>query len=230
MTMAQSNADFIQPDSPTAHDELREWLPEYAMAIILRHDVRDAYSRVIEHLGHCASCRDEVADLVELGGALYRGELEPALDAPRFALDFLRPVALPTPAPKQSWWRDALGRLSVQLSVDLLSALQPRPQLLAARSGGAPLLSYQPQADPPGSFFLTIDILEQRESDSVTLQVQIDLAERDALDQDQIVVRAEGGGMAWSARTNESGMVVISDIPRGLLTDLLVTIDPSAPA
>lgn len=227
--MAQSNADFVQPDSSFTHDKLRELLPEYTMAIILGRDVRDAYPRVLEHLEHCESCRAEVADLVELGGALYRGELEPALDAPSFTLDFLRPVASPAPVPKQSWWRDALGRLSVQFSADLLAALQPRPQLLAARSGGTTLLSYQPQADPPGSFFLTIDILEQHQPDSLTLQVQIDLAERDALEQDQIVVRVEGGGMAWSAKTNESGMVVISDIPRGLLTDLLVTIDPSAP-
>jgi hypothetical protein len=231
--MRQSNDDlgFAQSGRSFSHDALRERLPEYATTIILRHAValKDTDQIIQDHLKVCVACQTELAELIELGGPLYRGEVEMLYDPPHFQLDFLRTGAAKAPVAQPSWWRDQLGRLFVQFSNELLSALRPRSQLMAARSEGMTLLRYQPQADPPGSFYLTIDILDQRDPETVALHVQIDLADRDALNQEQTIVRIEGRGQVWSDETNESGVAIFPDIPRQLLAELRVAIDPGAP-
>jgi hypothetical protein len=200
-----------------SHDEIQERLPEYATGIMLGRDVRHEYQAVADHLETCLECQAELIHMLSLGGMLYRGEVEPAPVMPAFRLSFL-PSAQHRP-----WWRDAIGRLLVQFSAELLDSFRPAQALLATR--GTQALRFQPQADPPDSFHLTIDIMDSRQ-DLVNLRVQIDFAERSPIEQDNTLVRAEADGRTWQGLTQESGLVTLTGIPRALLPSLRLTIEP----
>jgi hypothetical protein len=212
-------------DLGVSHNEVRERLAEYATGIMLGRDVRHEYQAVAEHLDSCLICQAELLQLLRLGGALYRGEVEPAPLSPTFQLDFLSSAHPPATEKQPPWWRDGLGRLIVQFSPELLATIGLAQPLMATRGAGT--LRYQPQADPPKSFYLTIDILKSRSGQGhVDLQIQVDFAERSPLEQDNTLVQANAGGHTWRGLTDASGLVALEQIPRILLPNLRLVIEP----
>lgn len=123
-----------QEDTLTCQ-ECQELLPGYLRAKEEKMDAQPWWRQVAVHLSACPSCQADYRALAELAAFATgeQGAEPPAYPVPD--LSFLKAEPHPTARrPGVRWWPDELGRLVVQLSDELLEAVQFRP-LRAASTG-----------------------------------------------------------------------------------------------
>lgn len=183
--------------------------------------------RISEHLAVCSQCRAAFDELMEVTRTATSPNPEPAPVYPTPDLTRLRRPWDTAVSVERPWFIDQLRRLWLEFSQPLLQTWQASPLLGAHR--GALLYSFQHPADPPQPG-LHLNIYSEDEPALALLSVNIELGERDPLDQSGIPVSLYLGEMRWQAETDQSGSVQFAHIPRSGLDQLrlAITLDQSA--
>jgi hypothetical protein len=168
----ESRQHSTQPSR--SHEEARESLPSYAVAMALGQAPEIGFPDIAAHFQNCPDCRAELDRLLELVIPAYRGQIAAADSYPLFDLAFLGPAAECVQAPRSSWFIDDMRRLVVEFSEQLLAAL--RQQTFAQAARGPAIYHYTPEPAPPGNLGLTIDVFaDERVADQGNIQVLLDV-------------------------------------------------------
>jgi hypothetical protein len=113
-------------------------LPEYFVATTTGQANDAHWSLVALHLETCPHCSEEfatLADLLELAEGRRGIELS---EYPELDLSFLPRKATERRPARKPWHLDALGRLVIEFSAELVRALQPPAYAAALKSGAEP--------------------------------------------------------------------------------------------
>lgn len=209
------------------HETFRERLPEYATTLVLGGPGERSAPDIAAHVAGCATCRDELEELLALTHAAYAGEIAPATTYPVPDLSFLprsTPMFVPEVSPpRREWWIDEARRLVVQFSQALLDLL--RPPTLAGATRGRLLYHYTQAPGTVADLDLTIEVfLEGSDPALARVSVCVEASGRDPLDQAGAVVTLHAVGLSRSGVTDETGGVDFATVPLAALPDLRVTV------
>jgi hypothetical protein len=206
----ESRQHSTQPSR--SHEEARELLPSYAVAMALGQAPDIRFPDIAAHFQDCPDCRAELNRLLELVIPAYRGQISPADSYPLFDLAFLGSASARAQQAKPSWSIDGMRRLVVEFSEQLLTAL--RQPALAQAARGPTLYHYTPDPAPQGNLGLTIDVFaDERVADQGNIQVLLDVPSRDPFDQSGTRVNLRIGDMTWEGSTSATGSVTFAAVP-----------------
>jgi len=198
--------------SSRSHEEARESLPSYAVAMALGLAPEIRFPDVAAHLNDCPDCRAELDTLLELVLPAYRGQIAPADSYPQFDLAFLGMSSARAQEASSNWFIDSLRRLVVEFSEELLASLRQPTYAQAAR--GPAMYHYTPDPAPPGNLGLTIDVFaDERMADQGNIQVLLDVPSRDPFDQSGMRVNLRIGDLSWEGSTSTTGSVTFAAVP-----------------
>jgi anti-sigma factor RsiW len=215
----QTGSSFLH-DRP-AHEDVRHRLHAYAFATVIGESPEVRYPDVAAHLAECATCRNDLNELIAI---THAGALE--LDAPigdyplpdmsRLTRPWLKAMNQGRP-----WFIDRLGRLWLEFSEALLRSWEPSPMLGPAR--GALLYEYrhEAQADDPS---LSVEIFAEEHAETTLVCVMVDVPTQAALDQAGTLIVLHGAGAPQPVETDRSGTARFAHVPRSLLADLRLEI------
>ena len=204
---------------------IRELLPEYAMQAALGKASEEIYPLIAAHLKTCETCRAEYAELLSLTTEMYNGQVTVASRYPPLDLAFLSGPARASPAQRQPWLIDALGRVIVVFSEQLLETLR-QPNMAGALRGQL-LYRYMPEPGSLHDLDVTIEVFVEDAAGEVgRVRVDLDVPSRGPFDQsgNQVLLRADGS--VWRDETDALGSVDFAPFPLGLLPRLRVQITP----
>jgi hypothetical protein len=204
---------------------MRELLPEYATMATLGNGPEKMYPPIAAHLKICAACRAEFAELLSLTTDMYTGQVTVAPHYPPVDLSFLGQPTTAAPAQCRPWLIDALDRLIVVFSEQLLESLR-RPTLAGALRGQL-LYRYVQEAGSLHDLDVKIEaFVEDAASGLGRVRVDVDVPSRGPFDQrgNQVVLRADDS--IWQDETDELGLVDFAPFPLGSLPRLRVEITP----
>ncbi len=210
-------------DLVMTHEQVRERLPEYAALLALGGAVSQPRD-LAAHVRGCASCREELEDLLALTDAAYVGRIPAAPAYPRPDLACLGLRAAAPPAPEQPGVFDRLGRLVVSFSESLLASLRA-PSLAGAMRGS--LLCRYTQGGGPRNIDVTIEVFtEDSARERGCIQVMVDVPDSDPFDQSGSRVTLQADGRLWDAATDETGCASFAGVPLRALPRLRVEVVP----
>lgn len=209
---------------PDAHQQAREAMPEYAALCALGQQPDLAPPELARHIGTCATCNGELAELVELTDTAYTGRLERASSYPKPNLSFLAAPASPPAPAAQPGLLDQIGRVVITFSEALLASLQA-PSLAGALRGQ--LLYRYTQGGGPHNIDVTVEVFsEDTARERGRLQIMVELLDHDPLDQSGSRVIVQTGDDALTGATDETGCVSFAGIPLRVLPRLRVEVVP----
>jgi hypothetical protein len=209
--------------SSRSHEEARESLPSFAVAMALGQAPELRFPDIAAHFQDCPDCRAELDALLALTIPAYRGQIAPAERYPIFDLTFLGMASPGAQEAKSSWFIDDMRRLVVEFSEELLAAL--RQQTFAQAARGPAIYHYTPEPAPPGNLGLTIDVFaDERVADQGNIQVLLDVPSRDPFDQSGTRVNLRIGDLIWEGSTSTSGSVTFAAVPLRELARLRIEI------
>ena len=153
-------------------------LAAYVDAELAGQPAAGLFPAVSEHLTTCAACRLELAELRSLLELERQGRLEQPPVPGEFDFGYLQigPFAEERSNRSGGWRMNALGRLVIQFSADLLSALQPPTLQPGYLKGSAPSsLSYD-LTDQIEDLNVRIHVeASRRDPQTATLEVEVDI-------------------------------------------------------
>lgn len=234
-TKAILQAVFDEAPPTSACPDCQANLSAYVEAELDGQPAASLYPAVAEHLATCVACAAEYHDLVSLLTLERRGMFEQPPRPAAFDFGYLPPPPATSPAqPAGRPWRlDALGRLVVQFSADLVRSLQ-RPALQPAylKSGteggfewtlveGLDDLQVSIHAEP-----------QARQPERVDLTVNVDIPSRGGwpnLAGSIVTLRREAGELVEVQETDAFGQAAFVGVTAEDLSSLVVEITPASP-
>jgi hypothetical protein len=211
--------------------ECQNRLPEYFVATTTGQADDARWSLVALHLETCPHCSEEfatLADLLEM--AEGRRGVEPS-QYPEFNLSFLpRKATKPRPA-RKPWHLDALGRLVIEFSAELVRGLQPLAYAAALKSGAEPgTVFFLDVADAVPDLHVSISADRTRTDPTrCTMSVEVMIPSRGGwphLAGSQVVLK-HGDLVQATQITDAFGKVVFTGIAEGDLDQLVFEIKPA---
>jgi hypothetical protein len=204
-----------------------EQLPIYAAAIAIGVEAELRDPDFAAHLAGCPTCAADLQELLALVWPAYSGKLDPAEHYPAADLTFLEaPMSVSLPA-APIWLLEA-GRLVIGFSDALLVDQGQSPLLGVARAVGSQLI-YRYVQEPGSVHNLQVSVevyAEDVNRQQGRVQVAVDVASRDPLEQNGSLVTLHMGEASWQAETDETGCVEFAPIPLDDLASLRVEISP----
>lgn len=218
----QRQSDQHPSTDNRSHEMCLSLLAEYAAATALGRPTRD-YPAVAAHLAQCATCRAELAQLLDLVEPIYAGTIAASTEAPRVRLDFLNPVG-PQTMPDATTLRTGGRQLVVVSSERLVAAA--RRLALASPARGESLFRYSPAPQPPGNLQIVVEVFVSDEDPQlVTVQVLVDVPDRSPVDQAGVMVALDVGGRQFRGQTEATGVVTFSAVPLVDLAGMRVEVE-----
>lgn len=207
------------------HDQVHDLLYAYAHERLMRAS-HTRYPVVAEHLAQCEVCRTDLQELLELMEIATTATYTASVDNPKPDLSKLpRPWQQKISA-SRPWFIDQFGQLWLETNQQVLQSWEPSALLGAVR--GSLLYTHVEDAvsNDPG---LNIAIYAEDDPALALLSITVDDPQRDALDQSHIPVTLYIDGTARQAKTDSSGTVRFTHIPRAALATLrlAITLDQS---
>jgi len=187
---------------------------------------------VAGHLATCAACRQEHADLRSLLGLERQGQLEQPPAPIEFDFSYLAigPFSGERSNRSAGWRLDALGRLVIQFSADLLRALQPPALQLGYLKGDAqPSLSYA-LANQIDDLNVHIHVdPARRDPQRAIIEVDVEIPSRGGWPNlaGSVVTLRRGDDLLDEQETDPFGKVVFGDVPAEDLPALVFEIATS---
>jgi hypothetical protein len=219
---------FGEDDFPTPYcAECRNQLGAYVEAGLAGLDAAARFPAVGAHLAACADCRqahDELRALLSMPLA------EPPV-RPHFDFSYLPAATIAEEATARPWRLDALGRLIIQFSADLLRGLQgPALQPSYLKGAAAEPVEYALPA-PVGGLNVHIRAEpDRRDPGRLHVAVEVAVAGRSWPDlAGSVVSLARGGEELEKQETDAFGVAVFEDVPAEALPELRFEIG-TAPA
>ena len=177
-TRAILEAVFDEVPLAEACQACQAGLAAYVDAELAGQPAAGLFPAVSEHLTTCAACRLELAELRSLLELERQGRLEQPPVPGEFDFGYLQigPFAEERSNRSGGWRMNALGRLVIQFSADLLSALQPPTLQPGYLKGSAPSsLSYD-LTDQIEDLNVRIHVeASRRDPQTATLEVEVDI-------------------------------------------------------
>lgn len=143
------------------------------------------FPAVAVHLARCSRCQQAYQELRALLRLEQAGELAGELAAPpalaRFDFSYLpaRPAAAAVPAQPKAWRLDALGRLVIEFSAELLRSLQGPALQPAMLKRDAPAGLLFELAGAVDDLVVRIEAeLQRRNPQQMTVEVEVDIPSR----------------------------------------------------
>lgn len=239
-------SDQFTPDplelDDDAHERLRGMLPAYAIVRLQGAPDSFAWQPLISHLATCASCREELDELLLLLRETATGAADAEPDMPSFDLSALppfnrrggpqeeaRPLLASQPAPPHPAGPTP-RELHLNLGATLLQAMR-RPQLAGAfrqNGAGAPgapgELHHQLSVGAPDPIDIGLDVaLSDPQRSLYRLQVTV-VATGDPFEQAGHTVTLSYEGRSAAAITDQRGCVVFSGVPHEALGRLQLSV------
>lgn len=156
-------------------------LPAYVEAELAGDDASARFPAVAAHLVSCAACAEAYGELRSLFAAEQAGAFEQPPAPLAVDYGYLERDRAPSVEPAARPWRlDALGRLIIQLSADLLARLAPPPALqpgyLKGESAGR---GYSLTGEIPDLNAVVRVIPSRADAALVAVAVEVDVPSRD---------------------------------------------------
>jgi hypothetical protein len=230
--------DHSEALRPVSHEEVTELLHGYAYEVLMEGAPEERYPQVAQHLAGCALCRDELNDMLEATRAIVESTAAPEPLNSRPDLSQLSRPWKQESSSERPWFIDRLGRLWMEFSQELLNAWAPSPLLGAVR--GDLLYAYDSEehqdeeAKTEQEAFeqvaVKIEIVAEKDMQTAQVYIAVDVPDQHTLDQAGIPVALYVEGHARRAKTDASGSVYFSHVPRAALAslNLEITVDQSA--
>ena len=213
------------PAPPAPCAACRHALAGYSDARLASEDTDHRFPAVRAHLMECPSCQTIYTELQALLAAEAAGTLvEPPL-APAFNFAYLSPPQ----AVGRPWRWDALGRLVIRFSTELLAALQTpalRPAyayLKSSASGGWHMEAGSAAED----LHVQVHVETQRRDPSlVTVELDVDIPSRGGWPHlaDMRIALRRGETLLAEQLTDPFGKAVFENIPAAALPELVIVV------
>lgn len=195
-------------------------------------DAPTRFPAVATHLAQCGGCQQAYQEL----RAVLRLERSGKLAAPpaRASFDFsylpARSAAASAPAQPRTWRLDALGRLVIEFSAELLHSLQ-RPVLQPALlKNDAPAGLRYELAGAVDDLAVRIEAEPQRRTPQlVTIEVEVDIPSRGGWPHlaGSVVTLRRGADLIDEHETDPFGKALFDDVPAADLPQIVFEIAPA---
>jgi hypothetical protein len=204
----------------------RNELAAFAETELAGRDAAARFPAVSAHLQECADCRQAHDEL----RALLSMELTPPPVAPHLDFGYLVSDA-PGESGARSWRLDALGRLIVEFSIQLLQTLQRptlQPGYLKGETPGSIEYDLSGQLDD-----LSVRIVaepQRRDQEKVRVEVAVEIPSRGGwpnLAGSVVTLRRGEAGWMDVQETDAFGKVVFDGVPADDLASLRFEIEPA---
>lgn len=210
----------------------QEQLAAFVDAELAGQPADQRFPAVALHLGQCATCQQAYQELRALLALELAGELATPPAPASFDFSYLpgRPAAAAAPAQPKPWRLDALGRLVIEFSAELLRSL-PGPALQPAllKSDAPAGLRYE-LADAVDDLAVRIEAEPQpRNPQRLTVEVEVDIPSRGGWPHlaGSVVALRRGDELLDRQETDPFGKAVFEDVAAADLPQLVFEIAPA---
>ena len=217
-TRAILEAVFDEVPLAEACQACQAGLAAYVDAELAGQPAAGLFPAVSEHLTTCAACRLELAELRSLLELERQGRLEQPPVPGEFDFGYLQigPFAEERSNRSGGWRMNALGRLVIQFSADLLSALQPPTLQPGYLKGSAPSsLSYD-LTDQIEDLNVRIHVeASRRDPQTATVEVEVDIPSRGGwpnLAGNAVILQRDAEQLLEEQETDAFGKVTFEDV------------------
>lgn len=229
--LARLARQLLQSEAPvTPFCRARENdLSAYVEAELTGDDAAARFPAVAAHRASCAACAEAYGELRSLFAAEQAGAFEQPPTP--LAIDYGYLTQNPAPVVEQTaqpWRIDALGRLIIQFSADLLARLTPPPTFQPSYLKGEPAgLAYALTGEIPDLNAVARVIPSQTDASLVAVAVEVDVPSRDGWPNlGGTVVRLRRGEteIEWQ-ETDAFGHAVFERVAAEWLAELVIEIE-----
>lgn len=213
------------PDCPTCDSQLAAFVD----AELAGAAVEARFPAVAAHLAQCSHCQQAHQELRALLHLERAGKLAVPSAPARFDFSYLpsRPPAAAAPAQPKPWRLDALGRLVIEFTAELLRNL-PGPTLQPAMLKGEPLASLRYElADVVDDVAVRIEVEPQRRNPQrLTIEVDVEIPSRGGWPHlaGSVVALRRGDELIDKQETDSFGKALFDGVPAADLPQLVFEI------
>lgn len=220
-----ADEDFPTPDCAACQDQLAAFVD----AELAGQPAGRRFPAVALHLEQCPACQQAYQELSALLALERAGELATPPAPASFDFSYLpsRPAA--APAQSKPWRLDALGRLVIEFSAELLRSLQGPALQPALLKSDAPVGLRYELANAVDDLAVRIEAEPQRrDPQRLTVEVEVEIPSRGGWPQlaGSVVVLRRGDELLDQQETDPFGKAVFEDVPAAYLPQLVFEIAP----